>query len=176
MTGLLHYPNNLKKYPGTIIEYKSKYVYIIYKNGSKHIITEIKFGEFKTKDKAKDEIIKYKKNWGITNNLVKNKYYININDLNIYLGKNTWFMADLSDLNFIDNHIWNVSRGKYIKYAITLLPTKERKNKNKKEYIKYHNYLLNNNNISFVCCVFFVLKFWTRENKCKQITCHFWAV
>ena len=155
MTGIFQYPKNLKKYPGTIIEYKSKFVFIVYKNGSKHIITEIKFGKSKTKESAKDERITYKKNWGIQNNLVKNKYYINNNNLNIYLGKSTWFKADLSDLKFIDNHIWTVSRGKYLKYAITLLPIKERKNKNKKEYIKYHQYLYKNNknknnNLSFI--------------------------
>ena len=62
---------------------------MVYKNSCKHKIHEIKFGEDKTKEKAKNEIIKYKKDWGIKNNLVKNKYYVNDNELNIYLLRKT---------------------------------------------------------------------------------------
>jgi hypothetical protein len=148
MVGPLLYPSNLKKYPGSIIEYKSKYIFMVYKNSCKHKIHEIKFGENKTKEKAKNEIIKYKKDWGIKNNLVKNKYYVNDNELNIYLGKNIWFLADVNDLNFVDKYIWNVSRGKYIKYAITLSPKNERKDINKKEYKKFHNYITKSKDVN----------------------------
>ena len=40
--------------------------------------------------------------------------------------------------------------GKYIKYAITLLPKNKRKNKDKKEYIKFHNCIFKNKNIRYI--------------------------
>ena len=132
------YPNNLQKYAGTIIIQKKKYIFQIIKN--KKIIeqTEFTFKNELEKKEAYENIIQYKKDYSIIHNLVKNKYEINNDKINVYLQSDKYFTTDKNKLDRVDKFIWYVLDG-YIGTMIT-------ENKRRKK-LYFHHYIMNNENV-----------------------------
>ena len=104
------YPDNIKKYSGTITKTKKKYT-LRYKTKSRlFTIKEYLIENYNNEEDALKEIQKYQKKWAIANNLVKNKYdIVKIDDeecIKLYIKDNIYSLFDIDDINYIDKYIW----------------------------------------------------------------------
>ena len=141
------YPNNIKKYSGTISK-TSKKIIIKYKTkGRIFTVKEFKIDEYDSIDKAMEMAIEYKKKWSIINNLVKNKYeIIDENEekyIKVYTKNDKFFLIDYDDKDYIESNNWNLSTNN--KYAMSL--DYETKKKMSFHEIKYgHRNIIHINN------------------------------
>ena len=141
------YPNNIKKYSGTISK-TSKKIIIKYKTkGRIFTVKEFKIDEYDSIDKAMEMAIEYKKKWSIINNLVKNKYeIIDENEekyIKVYTKNDKFFLIDYDDKDYIESNNWNLSTNN--KYAMSL--DYETKKKMSFHEIKYgHRDIIHINN------------------------------
>lgn len=143
----MQYPNNIKKYAGTISKTNKK-ITIKYKTkGRIFTLKEFILSDYQNEDEAMNEAIEYKKKWSIVNNLVKNKYEI-LDDngkkyLKVYTKNNKFFYIDKDDTNYIESYNWNLSHNN--KYAMSL--DYETKKKMTFHEIKYgHRNIIHINN------------------------------
>lgn len=141
------YPNNIKKYSGTISK-TSKKIIIKYKTkGRIFTVKEFKIDEYDSIDKAMEMAIEHKKKWSIINNLVKNKYeIIDENEekyIKVYTKNDKFFLIDYDDKDYIESNNWNLSTNN--KYAMSL--DYETKKKMSFHEIKYgHRNIIHINN------------------------------
>jgi len=109
------YPNNIKKYAGTITQTKKKFS-IRYKTQSRLFhIKDFYIEEYETLEQALTATEEYKKKWAIVNNLVKNKYEL-VKDgdntyVKLYIKNDTYSFVDYDDIDSIDKNIWSVNKG-----------------------------------------------------------------
>ena len=106
------YPDNIKKYSGTITKTKKKYT-LRYKTKSRlFTIKEYLIENYNSDEDTLKEIQKYQKKWAIANNLVKNKYEIVKTDseeyIKLYIKDNIYSLIDLDDINYVDKYIWHL--------------------------------------------------------------------
>ena len=107
------YPDNIKKYSGTITKTKKKYT-LRYKTKSRlFTIKEYLIEKYNSDEDTLKEIQKYQKKWAIANNLVKNKYEIvkieGEEYIKLYIKDNMYSLIDLDDINYVDKYIWHLT-------------------------------------------------------------------
>ena len=106
------YPDNIKKYQGSIF-YKEKYAYIkFYINGKQEILSRVD-------NYLEKNIINIKKKIAIKLNKVKNKYLYTDENLLVDLGNNDWLITDKNDYKLVNKYIWTLSKTKNKKYVKT---------------------------------------------------------
>ena len=142
----MQYPNNIKKYAGTISKTNKKIIIKYKTKGRIFTIKEYLLSDFNSSDDAMKDAIEYKKKWSIVNNLVKNKYEIiedNNKYIKIYTKNDKYFYIDHDDIDYIESHNWTISNNN--KYAMSL--DYETKKKMTFHEIKYgHRNIIHINN------------------------------
>ncbi len=127
------YPDNLKKYPGTIQKRKDKFIFIINQKGK--LIEEHEFPfTLETKDQVKQDVENYKKKWGIDHDKVKNSYQIKDIYIEVELDLDHKMLIDNDRKEEMEKYIWYHSNGQ----AYTMIPKGEWKCKDKRESISFH--------------------------------------
>ena len=122
------YSKNPKKYKGSLIKQKNKFLFCVTQNKKRNIIKEFLISDYESIDKLKEEATKFKIQWGIDNNHTINSYTIvDDNYIKVNINNDKSFLADVNDLEIIEKYIWKLQNGSC--YVTTLLPKNERKDK-----------------------------------------------
>jgi hypothetical protein len=157
------YPDDIKKYSGTLIVKNNKIDFKIKKKNRIYNIRSFKFEDYNnSKDDTMDIAIKYKKKWSIANNMVQN--YMELIETEkepyykVYYSEGKYFIIDKEDEYLIQKYSWIKNNN----YIATLI-----KNENGKKYIPFHKFKLDCNYIEHLNNN----KLDNRSCNLKKITC-----
>jgi len=144
-----HYPKNLKKkYMGSILEKKKKYIFFI--DNTKHKVSEeFVFSDYPSKEDAYQEAVNYKIDWNIKNDTIKNKFrYVNDYVL-VNLNNDKFMKIDKDDLRFIERYNWKLQNK--ITYPTTFIPLVKRKKEDVDlAFLTFHEVAIGHRNVNHI--------------------------
>jgi len=126
MSLTIHYPKNINKYHGNIVEMK---------RGYKFRNNYFKNSDYNSPEDAYNATLNYKKQWCKDNNKIVNTYRIIEDYVLVHLNKDYYMKVDPSHMSIVEKYKWKMQNN--CSYPTTFIPESERA-EDERAYIPFH--------------------------------------